>query len=336
MPKAIVVDPKVVRKPGKIEFPALPVNQYARGPQERGKEARKEAPRQDLRGHAVHPRVRVHAGRDQDPGGVPGHQVQLQGAGPPVARAGVGRGRPVPAPERRRLHLRLAPQPRRDPGQVLLGHRQAGRGRPDRSHEELPGRAHAGRRGEGRRRRGQGPGRGLRAVRHAGGDLRPGDRLQPRHGRLDARLLRALRLHAQQRHRGRLRGHRGGRGPVQADQPPARDRGRQHRRRLLGLRPGVGGHRGVGHGPVPHALGQGDRAAPRRSCSTSSTTSTAWAGSRKGRPWASASSRAWAPGSTPRPCTPSGWTATTRWPWPTPSSARRRSCWRAAARCSWT
>src|SRR5512136_1798785 len=37
MPKAIVVDPKVVRKPGKIEFPSLPVNQYAPDPKKEEK-----------------------------------------------------------------------------------------------------------------------------------------------------------------------------------------------------------------------------------------------------------------------------------------------------------
>ncbi len=37
MPKAIVVDPRVVRKPGKIEFPALPVNQYAADPKKEEK-----------------------------------------------------------------------------------------------------------------------------------------------------------------------------------------------------------------------------------------------------------------------------------------------------------
>jgi 2-oxoisovalerate dehydrogenase E1 component len=37
MPKAIVVDPKVVRKPGKIEFPSLPVNQYVPDPKKEEK-----------------------------------------------------------------------------------------------------------------------------------------------------------------------------------------------------------------------------------------------------------------------------------------------------------
>jgi 2-oxoisovalerate dehydrogenase E1 component len=37
MPKAIVVDPRVVRKAGKIEFPALPVNQYAADPKKEEK-----------------------------------------------------------------------------------------------------------------------------------------------------------------------------------------------------------------------------------------------------------------------------------------------------------
>ena len=37
MPKAIVVDPKVVRRPGKIEFPPLPVNQYVPDPKKEEK-----------------------------------------------------------------------------------------------------------------------------------------------------------------------------------------------------------------------------------------------------------------------------------------------------------
>ena len=45
MPKAIVVDPRVVRKPGKIEFPALLVNQYAADP----KKEEKKHGRQRLR-----------------------------------------------------------------------------------------------------------------------------------------------------------------------------------------------------------------------------------------------------------------------------------------------
>ena len=54
-------------------------------------------------------------------------------------------------------------------------------------------------------------------------------------------------------------------------------------------------------------------AVPRRCCSTSSTTSTAWAARPRARPWASRCWRGSAPGSTPRGCTPNGWTATTRW-----------------------
>ena len=51
-----------------------------------------------------------------------------------------------------------------------------------------------------------------------------GERVQQGNGRLHARLLRALWEHAQQRDRGRVRGHLRGRGAVQADQPQAGDR----------------------------------------------------------------------------------------------------------------
>ena len=75
---------------------------------------------------------------------------------------------------------------------------------------------------KGTRGQREGSGHRLPALRGAGRDLRPRERLQQGHGRLDARLLRTLRQHAQQRHRGRLGGHRGGRGAVQEDQPASR------------------------------------------------------------------------------------------------------------------
>ena len=77
--------------------------------------------------------------------------------------------------------------------------------------------------------------------------------------RLDARLLHALRLDAEQRDRRRLRGYRRRLGPVQAHQPQAGHRHRQHRRRVHGLRPRLGGHVPRFDGPVSDALGRGDR-----------------------------------------------------------------------------
>ena len=74
---------------------------------------------------------------------------------------------------------------------------------------------------------------------------------------------------------------------------------RQHRRRLDGLRPGLGGHVLRHDGPVQHPLGSTASAAACRSSSTSSTTSTAWAARPSARPWASRSSPASAPASTP-------------------------------------
>ena len=89
-----------------------------------------------------------------------------------------------------------------------------------------------------------------------------GHRLQQGHGRLDARLLPALRHLPQQRHRRRLRRHRRRRGAVTrrcSKQPGHRHR--QHRRRLVGLRPRLGRHALRHHGPVQDALGAG---LPRR------------------------------------------------------------------------
>jgi hypothetical protein len=101
----------------------------------------------------------------------------------------------------------------------------------------------------------QRPGRAVLRLRRLQRDLRPRDRLQPRAGRLDARLLHALWHLPQQRHRRRLRIDRPRSGALQAGEPEARHRGGQHRRRLLRLRPGVGGHHLREHGPVPQALG---------------------------------------------------------------------------------
>ncbi len=44
---------------------------------------------------------------------------------------------------------------------------------------------------------------------------------------------------------------------LQAHQPAARHRDRQHRRRLVGVRPRVGGPDARGHGPVPDAVAEG-------------------------------------------------------------------------------
>ena len=55
---------------------------------------------------------------------------------------------------------------------------------------------------------GEGPGPAVLHLRRLQRDLRARDRLQPRAGRLHARLLRAVRDLSQQRHRGRLRLHR--------------------------------------------------------------------------------------------------------------------------------
>ena len=97
--------------------------------------------------------------------------------------------------------------------------------------------------------------RAVLRVRRLQRDVRPGDGVQPGPGRVDACLLRPLRHLPQQRHRRRLGVDRPGRSPVQEGQPQARHRRGQHRRRLVRLRPGVGGHHLCQHGPVPQPVG---------------------------------------------------------------------------------
>ena len=101
-------------------------------------------------------------------------------------------------------------------------------------------------------------GRGLSAFRPAGGNLHARQRLQRRHGRLDARLFHALRRLSQQRHRRRLRRNRDRRRARQETPPQRRRRRRQHWRRVDRLRPGLGGDEFRGHGAVPDAVGRSD------------------------------------------------------------------------------
>ncbi len=87
-------------------------------------------------------------------------------------------------------------------------------------------------------------------------------------GRLDARLLRAVRDLSEQRDRRRLGLDRAWRGALQARQPQAGHRRREHRRRVVRLRPGLGRHHVLRDGPVPHAVGSSRSAAACRSSST--------------------------------------------------------------------
>ena len=105
---------------------------------------------------------------------------------------------------------------------------------------------------------GEGACRRLRPLRDAGRDLRPGQRLQQGPGRLDARLLRARSAAC------RTTPSSAARADISVGaalfkrinrKPGHRDR--QHRRRLLGLRPRLGSDDGRRHGPVPHAVAEG-------------------------------------------------------------------------------
>ena len=123
------------------------------------------------------------------------------------------------------------------------------------AHENLPRRRAAGPGRESVPGDGEGP---RVAVLHLWGvqrDLRARDRVQPRPGRLHARVLHAVWDLPQQRHRGRLGIDCAGRGAFQASQPETGHGGVQHRRRLVRLRSGVGRHHVLRHGPVPQAMG---------------------------------------------------------------------------------
>ncbi len=239
---------------------------------------------------------------------------------------------------RGRLHLRLAPQPRRDPGQVPLGHRQAGRRAAPADHGDATSAATPC--GSWRRSRHgtvEGPGRRLLLYGAAGRDLRPGDRLQPRawaapctpSSRPSASCRTTPSSAARRTSPSARRCSRGSTGS------PASSIANIGDASSAAARSGKGMHV-RGHGPVPDALGTDVPGRPADPLQLHEQLL------RHGRPdrgrdhGLRACSRASARASTPSRCTPSAWTATIRWPSPTPSSARRRSSRRAGARCCWT
>ena len=93
-------------------------------------------------------------------------------------------------------------------------------------------------------------------------DLRARHRLQPRAGRVDARVLRALRDLPEQRDRRRLGLDRAWRRALQARQPQAGHRRRQYRRCVVRLRSGLGGNHVLRDGPVPAPVGSVARRRP--------------------------------------------------------------------------
>ena len=209
---------------------------------------------QGLVRHGDDPRVRADAQFVQDPRVVERHRIQPQGSRPPFHRSGIRGRRSEPVTRGRRLHLRFAPQPRRDPCQVLFGGDHPGRGQAGNHHEGLPGWRDSQVSREDPVQESQGPGGEFRALRHPGRDFREESRSQPGAWRLDARVLHAVRFDAQQRHRRRLCRHCGRFGAVQAHQPQERHRDSQHRRRVNGLRTGMGGDVPGIYGPVPRAV----------------------------------------------------------------------------------
>ena len=86
-------------------------------------------------------------------------------------------------------------------------------------------------------------------------DLRARHRLQPRAGRVDARVLRPVRDLPEQRDRRRLGLDRAWRLALQARQPQAGHRCRQYRRCVVRLWSGLGGNHVLRDGPVPAPVG---------------------------------------------------------------------------------
>ena len=226
MPKSIVIDPEKVFCQRRHPFLRYPGQRL---PEDRRGGTRGLFPRglpEHLAGHVRHPGVRDDPQRDQDQGRLQGHRLQPRRAGAPLHRPGSRRGGHGLRADARRPHLRLAPQPRRDPGQGLLRHppaeRRASCWRSWSPTATAPCFAPVE---KGLQRNGAGPGAAVLRLRRLQRDLRARDRLQPRAGRLHARVLHALRHLSEQRHRGRLGLHRAGRGALQARQPQARHRG---------------------------------------------------------------------------------------------------------------
>ena len=98
MPKSIVIDPKVVRKPGKIEIPPIMVNQYAADPKKEEKKFGKKRLAKIYLDMLFIREFESMLAAIKTAGRVPGGQVRLQGPGAPLPRPGVGGGRAVPAP----------------------------------------------------------------------------------------------------------------------------------------------------------------------------------------------------------------------------------------------
>ena len=292
MPKSMVVDPSVVRKPGMLEIASIPVNQYK-------SDFKAELARFGAEGlkriwlDMVYIREfesMLNTFKTQGPGTASSTTTRA----PPTCPS--GRKRP-----------RWASAPASSPTTSSSG-RTAATARSSRS--ASPPRAGLGEKelvatmegflgGETLRFAEKVPHKGAADLAEAFilfGTLAeifaPQGRLQPGPGRVDARLLHALRLDAEQRDRRRLRGHRHRRGALQAHQPQGR-----HRRRPTSATPRWAAApcgRPCASPRWTSTARSGPRmsAALRPSSSTSSTTSTAWAARPTARRWATRSSPA--------------------------------------------
>ena len=263
MPKSIVVDPQKVRKSGAVEVPRIPVNQYRSDIQAELARFGAEGLKRIWLDMITIREFESMLNAIKIQGSWKG--IEYNHKGPAHLSIGqeaasVGQCASLRA---RRLHLRLAPQPRRDPGQVPLGLAPAARAR-------------------ARRRSWSGflGGETLRVaekIPHGGApDLAEDFILFGTLAEIFARKVGFNRglggsMHAFFTPFGSMPNNAivGGSADIATGAALFKRINRkpgivvcQHRRRVDGLRPGVGGHVPGRHGPVPDALGQGCRRRP--------------------------------------------------------------------------
>ena len=271
MPKSIIIEPEKVFAAGRrSHFSDIPVNAYDKTIEQELATYSAEDFLHIWQRHVRHPGVRDHPQRDQDQGRVQGRHVQPRRSRAPLDRAGSGGGRHGVLARARRPHLRLASQPRRDPGQGLFRDPQAQRRRSCCEIMQIVSRrraAPAGREGLQRAAsrawrvrffvygayseifaRETGFNRGLGGSMHAffaPFGIYPNNAIVGGSGSIAPGAALFKRVNRQAGHRGR-----------------------EHRRRVVRLRPGVGRHHVLRDGPVPHAVGSSRSAAACRSSST--------------------------------------------------------------------
>ena len=178
MTKAILIDPTEQRKPARLAVPEIPINAYVSDPAQEAKKYGRENLVRIYRDMVYIREFETMLDRIKKEGVYEGIEYHHKGPAHLSIGQEVGSRRHGLQPDRRGLHLRLAPQPRRDPGEVAFGDQQAVRRRTAGDHALLYERPHlVGRRDLCQGGRRQAAGHQLRALRRAGRDLRQDHRL---------------------------------------------------------------------------------------------------------------------------------------------------------------